>query len=124
LTGQRPTLVRLPVAPLPTRGVQSPVFWLIFCVIRCSKAGEIAAEFSEFRAQAEAVFFRKTSCSNIELIQQAGGGNMRNRVRAIKLAANPWSLGAEDLSIVAAFAMWSAIPGMSPALLFHALGWN
>jgi hypothetical protein len=46
-----------------------------------------------------------------------GEQHVSTAVRAARLETNRWSLGAQDLLIVSAFAMWSAVLGLSPLLL-------
>jgi hypothetical protein len=42
---------------------------------------------------------------------------MKHAVRTGTLATNRWSFGAQDLLIVSAFGMWSAVLGLSPLVL-------
>lgn len=46
---------------------------------------------------------------------------MSVKVRAAKFPITQWSFRLQDLYIVSAFAMWSAILGLSPILVMRAL---
>jgi hypothetical protein len=93
------------------RRVGPPAGWLNFRSAHSPKASNLAAEPLELDAY--------------KFIQQKRGrGDMNSTIGITRLMANRWSFGADDLLIVSAFGLWSAILGISPILLLRALAVN